>query len=141
MLSHDELRYQLYTILASPAFQQLAPLVILILIPTLVLFINSRRHSIAAAVFMVFDSLSLILPWNWSDTSAASVSSERRKLRRKQQVRSRDDQLARTSSQGTQCTSHTTERPRTSSQTLLTTAQTKMATTLGLSIFRGHIVS
>ncbi len=103
MLLYDDLPHYLYTLLASPAFQQIAPLVIILVVPTLVLFINSHRHTVAANVLMVFDTLALILPWNWSEnTSHGSGSSDRRKLKRKQHARSRDDQVARTSSQGTQ---------------------------------------
>ncbi|KAM5534438.1 hypothetical protein V8D89_011905 [Ganoderma adspersum] len=100
MLSHDDFRYHLHSLLASPAFQQIAPLVFLLLIPTLVLVLNSQRHSIADAVSMVFESLAAVLPWNWNDTSSnGSGSSGGRKLKRKQHARSRDDQIARTSSQ------------------------------------------
>ena len=142
MLSHDDFRYQLYRLLASPAFQQVAPLVILILVPTLVLFLNSHRHSIAATVLMVFDSLALILPWNWSDASSTgSGSSERRKLRRKHQTRSRDDQGSRTYSQGAPRMTGPLRQPRTLSQTALTTAQARMDTILAWSTFLGHIVS
>lgn len=99
---HDDFRHYLYTVLASPAFQQIAPLVILLVVPTLVLVINSQRHTIVANVLMVFDALALILPWNWSDNAShGSASSERRKLKRKQHSRSRDDAVARTAGQGT----------------------------------------
>ncbi|KAI0737720.1 hypothetical protein C8Q80DRAFT_300981 [Daedaleopsis nitida] len=97
---HDDFRDQLYTLLASPAFQQTAPLIVLVVVPTLVLALNSYRHSIATAVLMVFDSLALIFPWNWSDNSSTPNGSlERRKLRRKQQTRSRDEDVSRTPSQ------------------------------------------
>ena len=99
MLRPDDVRYQLYVVLSSPAFQQIAPLVFLILVPTLILFLNSHRHSIVTVISMVFDTISNILPWNWNDASSTgSVSS--RKLRRKAHTRSRDDQVAHTSSLG-----------------------------------------
>ena len=98
-MPHDDFHYVLYTVLSSPAFQQIAPLVFLILIPTLILFLNSHRHAISSAVLMVLESLAVILPWNWSDTSSTSSGSAR-KLRRKAHTRSRDDQVARTSSTG-----------------------------------------
>ncbi|PIL37496.1 hypothetical protein GSI_01190 [Ganoderma sinense ZZ0214-1] len=94
MLPHDDFRDHLYSLLASPAFQQIAPLVFLFLVPTLVLLLNSYRHSIS----MVFESFTAVLPWNWTDTSS-NGSAGGRKLRRKQHARSRDDQVARTSSQ------------------------------------------
>ncbi|CDO69582.1 hypothetical protein BN946_scf184759.g22 [Trametes cinnabarina] len=95
---HYGYRYYAYTVLSSPAFQQIAPLVFLVLVPTLVLFLNFYRRSIVATILMVFDSLALIFPWNWSDNSS-SGSSSRTKLRRKH-VRTRDDQVARSESQG-----------------------------------------
>ncbi|KAH9899484.1 hypothetical protein C8Q73DRAFT_680054 [Cubamyces lactineus] len=97
MLHHD-FRYYVFQVLSSPAFQQIAPLVFLVLVPTLVLVVNSYRHSIAATVLMVFDSLAFILPWNWSDGSSSAAGSDRKKLKRRH-VRTRDDQVARTSSQ------------------------------------------
>ena len=70
MLSHDDFRYHLHSLLLSPAFQQIAPLVFLFLVPTLILLLNSQRHSIAASVSMVFESLAAVLPWNWNDASS-----------------------------------------------------------------------
>ena len=98
-MPHDDFHYVLYTVLSSPAFQQIAPLVFLILVPTLILFLNSHRHTISSAVLMVLESLAVILPWNWSDTTSTSSGSAR-KLRRKAHTRSRDDQVVRTSSTG-----------------------------------------
>ncbi|TBU63315.1 hypothetical protein BD310DRAFT_627206 [Dichomitus squalens] len=100
MLPHDDLRYQLHSLLASPAFQQIAPIVFLLLVPTLVIVLNSRRHSIAATVFMVFESLAAVLPWNWNDASPNGTgSSAGRKLRRKAHGRTRDDHVGRASGQ------------------------------------------
>ncbi|KAI0677187.1 hypothetical protein C8Q78DRAFT_1001569 [Trametes maxima] len=98
MLPHHDIRYYCYHIVSSPAFQQTAPLVFLILVPTLVLVANTYRHLIAATLSMVLESLSLILPWNWLDGSS-SGGSDRRKLKRRN-IRARDEQVARTSSQG-----------------------------------------
>ncbi|KAI0355326.1 cysteine proteinase [Trametes cingulata] len=98
MLQHPHFRYYAYAVLSDPVFQQVAPLVILILVPTLVLLLNSYRYSIAASASMVFDSLALIFPWNWTDGSSSSSGSDRKKLKRKH-VRTRDDHVARTTSQ------------------------------------------
>ncbi|KAH9854972.1 hypothetical protein C2E23DRAFT_883512 [Lenzites betulinus] len=98
MLLHGDLDHIAYLVLSNPAFQQIAPLVILLIVPTLVLCLNSYRHSIAATLSMVFDSLALILPWNWIDHSSSSNGSDRKKLKRKH-VRTRDEQAARPSGQ------------------------------------------
>ncbi|KAI0775875.1 hypothetical protein BD413DRAFT_524793 [Trametes elegans] len=98
MLDHDDLRYLAYPLLSSPAFQQIAPLVVLILVPTLALILSSYRHSIAATVLMVFDSLAFILPWNWADGHSSSGAYDRKRLKRKH-IRSRDDQIVRSDSQ------------------------------------------
>ncbi|KAJ3006555.1 hypothetical protein NUW54_g3893 [Trametes sanguinea] len=94
---HYDFEHHAYVVLSSPAFQQIAPLVFLILVPTLVLALNSYRRSIAATILMVFESLAVIFPWNWADGSSSSGSS-RTKLKRKH-GRTRDDQVARTGSQ------------------------------------------
>ncbi|KAI0832795.1 hypothetical protein BC628DRAFT_1529088 [Trametes gibbosa] len=98
MLLHGDLEHIAYLVLSNPAFQQIAPLVFLVFVPTLVLVLNTYRHSIAATFSMVFDSLALILPWNWSDNSSSSNNADRKKLKRKH-VRTRDEQAARPSGQ------------------------------------------
>lgn len=102
MLLHGDLEHYAYLVLSHPAFQQIAPIVILIFVPTLVLWAASYRHSFLFAIQMVFDSLASLLPWNWSDASSSLSNSERKRLKRRHVRNStRDDQVARTSSQGT----------------------------------------
>ncbi|OJT09507.1 Ubiquitin carboxyl-terminal hydrolase 16 [Trametes pubescens] len=102
MLLHGDLEHYAYLVLSNPAFQQIAPIVVLIFVPTLFLFAHSYRHSIAFAGTMVFDSLASLLPWNWSDASSSLSNSERKRLKRRHVRNStRDDQVVRTSSQDT----------------------------------------
>ncbi|OBZ70483.1 Ubiquitin carboxyl-terminal hydrolase 1 [Grifola frondosa] len=95
MRFQDDLRYFIYRILYSPAFQQVAPLAVIFLIPALVLLIQSRRRTLSATLFMVLEYLTLALPWNWSDTRSTSSSSSERRKSRKKHIRTRADQLAR----------------------------------------------
>ncbi|KAI0638570.1 hypothetical protein C8Q77DRAFT_440795 [Trametes polyzona] len=98
MLLYDNFEHHAYLVLSNPLFQQIAPLVVLIFVPTFVLVLSSHRHSIAASVSMVFENLAFILPWNWLDSSSSSASSDRKRLKRKH-ARTRDEQLARTPGQ------------------------------------------
>ncbi|KAI0797178.1 hypothetical protein C8Q75DRAFT_229747 [Abortiporus biennis] len=78
-------------ILRSQVFQQVAPLVIFLLIPILVLSSQSYIYSLFNYLLMVLESLSLVLPWNW--ISSNDGERERRKLKKKA-VRTRAGQQA-----------------------------------------------
>ena len=87
------LRNYLVQLASSDIFKQTAPLVIFLLIPTLVLTASTRKATLLRPFFMVLETLSLALPWNWYSThSNTGSSSDRRKLKKKI-VRTRADQL------------------------------------------------
>lgn len=90
----------LAALLASDLFQQVAPFVILFLIPLLVLATNRYRRTIiwplyvlAREISMVLESFSGALPWNWFSGSGRA-GSHGRERKGKKVVRTRVDQLA-----------------------------------------------
>jgi hypothetical protein len=111
------LRAHLQSILTNPLSAQLAPFLVLFLIPCLLLLlflnINSHYTQRSKSYFlwsaaMVFESLGVGLPWNWtrangahhlssasaSSSSSSSVNGHERKKSKKKNVRSREQQLA-----------------------------------------------
>jgi ubiquitin carboxyl-terminal hydrolase 1 len=111
------LRAHLQSILTNPLSAQLAPFLVLFLIPCLLLLlflnINSHYTQRSKSYFlwsaaMVFESLGVGLPWNWtrangahhlssasaSSSSSSSVNGHERKKSKKKNIRSREQQLA-----------------------------------------------
>lgn len=90
----------LTAILTNDLFKQVAPLVLLFLIPLLVLATNRYRRTIfwplyllASSLSMVLESLSGALPWNWFSGSGRA-GAHGRERKGKKVVRTRADQLA-----------------------------------------------
>ncbi|CAL1700068.1 unnamed protein product [Somion occarium] len=85
----------LFTRFAShPVIQQIAPFVVLVLVPFLVLVGQAHIVSLFDSLSMALENLSFILPWNWSFGNASN-SSGRRKPRNKL-VRTRAEQIGLT---------------------------------------------
>ena len=95
---HPVLTTYARTILASPSFQQLAPLIIVFLVPLLVLSARTPAASLLRRFCMVFESLGLSSLWSWGGSSQDSASPKKLK---KKHVRSRADQLAHTGTRHT----------------------------------------
>lgn len=79
--------------LSSYAFQQVAPFIVLFIVPAFALFARVHWHTLVWLVSMVFESLALSLPWNWGvGEDGSSGSSSARKSKRKSHVRSKAGQ-------------------------------------------------
>ncbi|TFK46934.1 cysteine proteinase [Heliocybe sulcata] len=90
----DYLRALCQTFTAHPAVQQLAPLAVVLVIPLLVVSLQTHSASFFDSFAMFLESLGFSFSWNSSSSSSGSgSSSERRKLKKKH-VRTRADQLA-----------------------------------------------
>ncbi|TCD59984.1 hypothetical protein EIP91_010941 [Steccherinum ochraceum] len=77
------------------AVQQIAPLVIIVVIPLIVLAAQPHIARLFRQLYMVLESLALALPWNWRPASSASGSvSDRGNKLKKRTVRSRAEQVA-----------------------------------------------
>lgn len=89
------LRHYLAQLTASDLVKQLAPLIVFLLIPALVLTATAHRTTLLRPFYMVFDALSLAFPWNWSNghSSNGAVSERERRKLKKKIVRSRAEQL------------------------------------------------
>lgn len=91
----DNLRLYVSDILSSDLFLQLAPFVVIFLVPALVLTASAYRASFSnllqSILYMVLETLSAVLPWNWysnnshghSRAGSSGGSSERRKLKKR----------------------------------------------------------
>ncbi|KAF7795265.1 hypothetical protein EIP86_006417 [Pleurotus ostreatoroseus] len=79
-------------LVSSNLFQQLAPLIVFLLVPALVLTASAHRASLRRPFDMVLDVLSAVLPWNWAGGSSSEKERERRKLKKKG-VRTRAEQV------------------------------------------------
>ncbi|KAI0941258.1 hypothetical protein AcV7_002875 [Taiwanofungus camphoratus] len=90
----DDLRQFGHYLLLSPAFQQIFPLIVVLVIPLFVLTVNAHRGPVISIISMVLETLALVLPWNWFDSNPSTSSTPERKSRKKH-VRTRADQLAR----------------------------------------------
>lgn len=89
----EDLRFLLLLLLSSPTFQQLFPLFVVLLIPLLVVVLNSRKGSILSTTYMVFEAFTAALPWNWFDAATGSnVALEKRKPKKKV-IRTRAEQV------------------------------------------------
>lgn len=91
MLTTEDRRPLLHRIIASDNFQQVAPLIVIFLIPLLVLVLHPYIGALYNSALMVFES---IFPWNWSNSHASSPSSSDRRKSRKKLVRTRAEQPA-----------------------------------------------
>lgn len=89
----DELRVWYIEFASTDAFQQIVPLVVLVLIPTIVFLIATNLGALFVDVRMGLDSY---LPWNWaaggSVSSRESTRSTEKKKSRKA-VRTRAEQI------------------------------------------------
>jgi hypothetical protein len=97
MFFQDDFRAWCFAIFSEQAVQQIAPLIVLILIPFLVLSLSSQvgRNSLFYSLAMVFENLGLGLPWNWSNGHSASGHAiHERKKSKKSHPRNRAEQVA-----------------------------------------------
>ncbi|KAF5387875.1 hypothetical protein D9615_000834 [Tricholomella constricta] len=99
MLISDELRVRCIEIISSNLFQQTAPIIVLLLIPTLVFFVATKAElsSLFNNLIMGLDSFGTFLPWNWSSGGTSSCNdsskcSDRKKSRKS--VRTRTEHIA-----------------------------------------------
>ncbi|KAG5650089.1 hypothetical protein H0H81_000806 [Sphagnurus paluster] len=99
MLLSDDLRDWYIEILSSELFRQTAPLLVLILVPTLFVLVatNAELGSLFNNLIMGLDGFGAFLPWNWSSDSSthpngSSRSPDRKKPRKA--VRTRAEQIA-----------------------------------------------
>ena len=89
----EDFRFLLLQLASTPAFQQLFPLFVVLLIPLLVVAVNSRKGSILSTTYMVLEAFSAALPWNWFDaTTGSNLAHEKRKSRKKL-IRTRAEQV------------------------------------------------
>jgi ubiquitin carboxyl-terminal hydrolase 1 len=100
----DEFRVWCIQILSNNLFQQLAPIAVLLLVPTLFILVATRAElrSLCYSIAMGLDSFGITLPWNWSASASSfsaspgrisSGSPEKRKGK-KGGVRTRAEQIA-----------------------------------------------
>jgi len=97
MSFQDDFRTWSFNLLSNPLIQQIAPLLILSLIPVLVFYITNQanRNSLFYSIVMVLESLGLGLPWNWlNGHSTSTVASHEKKKSKKTHVRTRAEQSA-----------------------------------------------
>ncbi|KAG6919764.1 hypothetical protein DXG01_001603 [Tephrocybe rancida] len=95
MLLSDELRHWCIEIASSHAFQQTAPLVIAILVPTIV-FLVSTNSAVGSLLNHIRMGLDSYLPWNWAAGGTGSKDSMRSPDRKKPRkaARTRTEQIA-----------------------------------------------
>lgn len=91
----QDIHHLISRLFASSAFTQVFPFLVLILVPTLVLFLNSHRYTLSRPFSMVLEIISSALPWNWSNgrSSPKYDSDKHRSKSRKKLVRTRAEQL------------------------------------------------
>lgn len=73
-------------VVLSPTFQQqIAPIFVLLLVPTLVLAVATRRErsSLVHSFLMGLDSLGFVLPWNWYSNGTGNGTHDRKKKKKK----------------------------------------------------------
>ena len=87
------LRLYLAQLVRSDLFQQVAPLVVFLLIPALVLTANAHRTTLLQPFYMVLEALSFAFPWNWSNGRSSPGSSPGGRKLKKKNVRTRAEQL------------------------------------------------
>lgn len=89
----EDLRFLLFELVSTPAFQQLFPFFVVLLIPLLVFAANSRKGTILSTTYMVFEAFSAALPWNWFDTATGSNVAHEKRRSRKKLIRTRAEQV------------------------------------------------
>ncbi|KAH9927275.1 uncharacterized protein B0H18DRAFT_1003829 [Fomitopsis serialis] len=89
----EDFRFFLIQLISSPAFQQLFPLLVILLVPLLVVAANSRKGSLVSSTFMVFDAFAGALPWNWFDSHSGSSSTHEKRKPKKKHIRTRAGQV------------------------------------------------
>ncbi|KII94694.1 hypothetical protein PLICRDRAFT_188544 [Plicaturopsis crispa FD-325 SS-3] len=96
----DSVRDWLLSVLLDPLFQQIAPLVVLLVFPLLVLLLSTRisKTSLFWSFAMVLESLGL--HWGWSSKPSASAVTHEKRKSKKKHVRTRADQVANGIAQG-----------------------------------------
>ncbi len=136
----QELRYYLVQLSYNPALQQIAPLLVIILLPCLVLSVQPFFAPLFRFCLMVLESLTLVLPWNWfTSSSSGSVKKPRKKL-----VRTRAEQQGLNGDARKHRISSLAILPQFEPHVLQCAIRTHIemtATTLASSISPGHIVS
>lgn len=85
----EDLRYLLLQLVSNPLFQQLFPLLVILIVPLLVVAANSRKGSLTSTTFMVFDAFAGVLPWNWFDSHSGSSSTHEKRKSKKKHIRTR----------------------------------------------------
>jgi hypothetical protein len=96
----EQWQARLILLLNNDLFQQIAPLFILIIIPTIVFFVSTSTPTrfLIRYLAMGLEGLGSILPWNWSSNSVSQAGSSSRtshgQRKGKKAPRTRAEQMA-----------------------------------------------
>jgi ubiquitin carboxyl-terminal hydrolase 1 len=102
MLVSDDIRAWCIDIISSTAFQQFAPLLVILLVPSLFILVATKAElsSLVYTITMGLESIGFSLPWSWSSSNVASSSalvkhaSSRSEKRSKKHIRTRAEQVS-----------------------------------------------
>jgi ubiquitin carboxyl-terminal hydrolase 1 len=80
MLLSDDLRAWCIDFLSSRTFQQVAPLLVVLLVPSLFILVATKAElsSLVYAITMGLESFGFSLPWSWPLSNGASTASDKR---------------------------------------------------------------
>jgi ubiquitin carboxyl-terminal hydrolase 1 len=101
MLLSDDLRAWCIELLSSSAFQQIAPLLVILLVPSLFILVATKAElrSLVYSITMGLESVGFSLPWRWplSNETSSSVlvkhSSSHAEKKSKKRARTRAEQV------------------------------------------------
>jgi ubiquitin carboxyl-terminal hydrolase 1 len=102
MLLSDDLRAWCIEFISNNAFQQIAPLLVILLVPSLFILVATKAElrSLVYTITMGLESVGFSLPWSWSSSNGLSSSvlvkhaSSHAEKKSKKHVRTRTDQVS-----------------------------------------------
>jgi len=97
MLLSDDLRAWSIDILSSSTFQQVAPLLVILLVPSLFILVATKAElsSLVYTITMGLESFGFSLPWSWSSPNVVSSSGlvKHASSKSKKRTRARTEQV------------------------------------------------
>lgn len=96
MQNTEDLHAWCLEIISSSLFQQVAPILVLLLVPFLVLTVATKaeRSSLSYRFTMGLESFGISLPWNWwSSNGISSSSGKGSNYDKKKHIRTRAEQI------------------------------------------------
>ncbi|KAH8096636.1 hypothetical protein BXZ70DRAFT_945473 [Cristinia sonorae] len=93
MSTSEDITHLLSLLFSNYAVQQIAPLVVVVVLPLILLTAQPHIAHLIRQLYMVLESLASVLPWNWGSGSSTSGSVADRNKLKKRVVRTRAEQI------------------------------------------------